>query len=629
MVSQSPENTQFNKIRDALIYADPVSWSERYLTLDGRPFRLVEAGYKPLVDIFRYIGIKSLDKDSKPLVWVKGRQVAGTTTAAAMTMYFMGSGLFGNGINPPIRVAHCWPTLDRAAAYSKTKLSSMIDASIIEDISVDPNVPKGKGKKAQGKPYMRRKIDTTSPANDNIQFKQFEGGNHLWIESCGLDGSRMRGKTLDVFLGDEIQEIPAAAIGNSLKTLTKAQYGALGDGIQMFFGTPQQRGSDYWKMWQQSNQQYYYLGCDECEDVFPLYTPDSNSWESVWIHSNVVKCTHCGREQDRLGAINRGKWVATKDSNEAKFVGFHLNQLYLPEFTKEKIIAMKPENSAINTERTYQNEVLGEFFSGEAGIITPDEIREKCGDPERKFRGIVSPSEEIITFLGVDIGAKADIEQLANSDKVRAQGQSYSTAVVLSMAPGGKLIIEFATKFKRNDLASKKAILDELIKKYRCKLTVCDLGYAHDFHEIMQTEYGDRFLASESLGKVNEKARYRSDTFPRVIQVERDHWIMEMYERLRAGMIRFPLGSYEQIAWLMQHCSNMEIKPSVSRHGEVHPHYVKTGPNDGFSALINAYVAYKFFISAGFTIKNPLLQHNEFSKPGKKKPSVISVYSER
>lgn len=608
----------FEKIKHSVACIDPVYWAENNLTLDGKPFRLVETGYKPIVDILRYICVKALDRSSKPIVWVKGRQVAGTTTAGVASMYMLASGMFGNGSTPPIRIVHLWPTLDRAAAYSKTKFSSLIDSSILVD---DPSGKRGK------KPIIRTKLDLSSPTNDNMGFKQFQGGNHIWIESAGMDGSRMRGKSADVMLIDEIQEIPGAAISNSTKVLTKSQYGALGEGLQLYFGTPLQRGSDFWEMWNKSSQQYYHLGCGQCSKLFPLYTPGSNEWENIWLYEFIVKCTHCGFEQNKIDAVNRGKWVATKTAEEMPFVGFHLNQLYLPEFTKEKIIDSKPGNSVLNSERAYQNEVLGEFFQGEAGIISPEEIRNICGDPERKFRGAVQPQEETVSFIGVDIGAKADLEQLANSDKIRGQGQSYSVAVVLTVSGPGRLSIDYAAKFKRNDLASKTDLLNELIKRYRPKLTICDIGYAHDFNQIMQTEHGDKFLATAALPKVNEKAKYIADVFPRVINFERDFWIMELYQQMRSGHIRFPLGSYDQIAWLIQHCANMEIKPSISRTGDVSPHYVKSGPNDGFMALLNAYIAYKFYVSKGFQIKNTLL----YSEPGKQiaKPSVIAVYSPR
>ncbi len=68
----------------------------------------------------------------------------------------------------------------------------------------------------------------------------------------------------------------------------------------------------------------------------------------------------------------------------------------------------------------------------------------------------------------------------------------------------------------------------------------------------------------------------------------------------------------------------MEIKPSISRYGIVSPHYVKSGNNDGFAALINAYLAYRFYISKGFTIKNPLFQVPDGKT--KEKPKVILGY---
>lgn len=591
----------FDKIKESILNIDPVYWAENNLTLDGRPYKLIANGYRPIVEILRYMANKALEKDAKPMIWVKGRQISGTVTSCAAMMYFMGSGLFGNTHMPPIRIADCWPFLDHAAAFSKTKLSAMIDNSILVD---DPTGKKGK------RPLLRTLIDTTSASNDNQQFKQFKGGNHLWIESVGLDGGRMRGKTCDVAIFDEIQEMGKTAISNTTKILTKAQYGRTGDGVQIYFGTPKQRGSEFWHMWNKSSQQYFYLGCENCKDYFPLYTPGSNEWEKIWLHDNVVKCTHCNQEQDRLKAINRGKWVATKDAADSEFVGFHLNQLYLPEFTKEQIIAKKPENSTLNTERSYQNEVLGEFFQGDAAIITPDEIREKCGDVERKFRASVTAADELITFLGIDIGKKSDWDQLADSERVRTQGQSYSTAVVLSLTGPKRLSIEFAAKFKRNDLESKKTMVDEIIKRYNCKLTVCDIGYANDFCELLQTTYGDKFLASNSTGRMVEHIKFDNDLFPKTIIFEKDFWIMDVYEQMKQGLIRFPLGDYEKVAWLIQHCANMEIKPSISRTGEVTPHYVKSGNNDGFAALVNAYLAYRFFISQGFTIKNPLVQQS-------------------
>jgi hypothetical protein len=619
----SVDKDLFHKLRKDLLNIDPVAFVENYLTLDGKPFRLHGNGYKPFSDIYRYIGIKALEPNSKPVILVKGRQVGGTTMAGALEMYFMGSGIFGTGDKPPIRIIHAFPQLELAAAYSKTKLNPMIMSSIpFEDANKKPG--------AKYKSYMQGLLDQTSDTNDSLHFKQFIGGNHIWVESTGLTGDRLRGRTADIIFFDECQDTTGEAMGNSLKILTTAKYGKAGKGVQVYFGTPRRKGSDFHKMWQVSSQQYYYLGCESCKKHFPLYTPGSDEWEKIWIHGFIVKCTHCGFEQDKRQAAERGKWVSTKDEGDedCQMIGFHINQLYMPTFTKEDIINEKPGIHPINTERVYQNEVFGEFFQGDASPITPEEIREKCGEPERKFRARINPGEEQIIVAGIDYGARADLEQLANPNKVKVVGQSYSTAVVLTAKGPNLLSIEFATKFKRNDSESKKGIIDQIMRQYSVQLAIGDIGYSNDFSEGLHAAYGPRYLVSRASGKLNNHIKYVADVFPPEIMFEKDHFIAETYELMKKGQIKFPFGDYEKIAWLISHCASMEIKPSISRTGEPSIHYIKgSTPNDGFMALINAYLAYKFIITKGFTNHNPFLQQQNFKD--KNKPLVLTGYVPR
>jgi hypothetical protein len=970
----SEEKDLFEDLKKQLLMIDPVAFVERYLTLDGKPFSLHNNGYKPFADIYRYIGIKALEPTAKPVILVKGRQVGGTTMACALEMYFMGSGIFGVGNNPPIRIIHAFPQLELAAAYSKTKLNSMILSSIQSGVDVKSGT--------KLKSYMQSLLDTSSATNDSLHFKQFVNGNHLWIESTGLDADRIMGRTSDIiffdecfpynqkistnvgkksigqlydlfnsdkktplvrsfnieteefeykkilhawkkgkknlielslcgkkikcteghkfltefgwqkakdiklgtliktyadtskyirainedqmqvilgsFLGDghlkhegksrfrlsvihsinqkeyckwkanifkanimkisengyakneavkfntelfglnkelpqtksscpqwildeidlrgiaiwfmddgslnkkwnndacgtlstcsfdedsqkrfinkfkslgidccykkhknyyyiyfnkdgfrklcnliepyiheelkykiltsnqkeytwnnlyknygwvvldkisqtniekdvydievednhnfilspntygkneggaivhNCQKTTGQAIGNALKILTTAKYGKPSKGVQVFFGTPRKKGSDFHKMWQSSSQQYYYLGCESCKKFFPLYTPGSDDWEKIWLHGFIVKCVHCGFEQDKRQAAERGKWIGLKDpgDEDCKMIGFHINQIYMPTFTKEDLISEKPNVHPINTERTFQNEVLGEFFQGDTSPITPEEIRENCADIGRKFRGVIHKDEEQIVVMGIDYGARADAEQMANPEASTTKGQSYSTAVVLTAKGPGLLSIEFATKFKRNDPESKKGLIDQLIRKYSINLTVGDIGFSNDFSNMLHNEYGDKYLVSRAHSKVNDHVKYRQDAFPKEIVFERDFYIGELYEKMKGGMIRFPFGDYEKIAWLIEHCASMEIKPSISRTGDPTIHYVKgTIPNDGFMALLNAYIAYKFIISKGFTTHNPLLQERAFKD--KNKPLAITGYIKR
>jgi len=625
MPSLHIENKEmFEKMKKQLAMLDPVTFCESNLTLEGEPFKLSGNGYKPFSDIYRYIGIKALEPDAKPVILVKGRQVGATTMASALEMYFMGSGLFGDGFRPPIRIIHAFPQLELAAAYSKTKLQQMISQA---------KIPEGtpENKASRPKSFMQQLLDQSSPTNDSLHFKQFIGGNHLWVESTGIDADRIMGRTADILFFDEVQKTTSQAIGNALKILTNAKYGRPTKGVQVFFGTPRRKGSDYHKMWQSSSQQYYYLGCESCKEHFPLYTPGSDDWEKVWIHGKVVKCSKCGHEQDKLQAQERGKWVAFKNPNDpdCDMIGFHINQLYMPKFTREDIDKEKPGRHPINTERVFQNEVLGEFYQGDASPLSPDEVRTMCADFERKFSPRILPSKGInqyFTVLGIDYGARSDLEQLADPERVKPAGQSYSTAVVLQTKGAQLLSIEFATKFKRNDVESKKGIIDQLMRQYSIQLAVGDIGYSNDFSSMLHNTYGDRYLVSRAHNKINDHVKFNHEAFPKEIIFERDFYITELYDQMKKGMIRFPFGDYEKIAWLIEHSCSMELKPSISKYGDHTVHYVKGGtPNDGFMALLNAYLAFKFLVSRGFTNNNPA---NHTAK-NLTKPMVMSGYVPR
>jgi hypothetical protein len=165
------------------------------------------------------------------------------------------------------------------------------------------------------------------------------------------------------------------------------------------------------------------------------------------------------------------------------------------------------------------------------------------------------------------------------------------------------------------------------MRQYGVNLTIGDIGYSNDFSNLMHTAHGDKYLVSRAHNKVNNHVKYTADAYPKEIVFERDFYIGELYEQMKKGMIRFPYGDFEKVGWLIDHCASMEIKPSISRGGDPSIHYVKGGtPNDGFMALLNAYIAYKFIVTSGFTNNNPLLQD---LLQNRNKPLVLSGYVPR
>lgn len=595
----SSENS-FDLLRKEIMKVDPVSFSETYLTVDGKQLKLTGNGWKFIADVYRHIVISSMSNNGKPVVIVKGRQVGATIMATALDLYMVASGVYGKNGLPPVRVMHAFPQLDIMHSFAKDKLEKLINASIVVPDFTDRRNP------GTLKPYVQAQKDSLRDSTDTLLYKQFKDGNTLWCDSLGTEGTRVLGRTFDVLFCDEVQDMTELAISKAIKCLTRAQYGPQPGGVQVYFGTPRQKGTFFHRMWEQSDQRRYYLRCGDCGKYFLLYTPGSDKWEKdIWLYGNIVKCPSCGCEQEKIDAVERGKWVATPGREDASFVGFHFNQLLIPEFTKEVIMKEKPETNPLNSDITYNNEVLGEFHSGEGMPITFEEIYTACRDIDRAMPPQIGKDEKV-TYLGVDWGGKPDIDGIK-------RGQSFSVGVVLSVEHDKKFNIEFATKLKKIGLSDKKEFIDSMFKLYGIRSAMGDIGFAEDISNELKKEYGDKYKTVRNSSMVSGGVKYNRDELE--IVVDKDKIIEEIFDLLRKGNIRFPWASYERIAWLIKHCCSMESRITM-RQGQPHQTYIKGKvQNDGLMALIYAYLAYKFDKTCGFRMNTDILKGSGIPRP--------------
>lgn len=601
-----------NNMREKVLELDPVYWCEKYLSIDNKPLKL-KGGWEPFIQIYRSLGIHALSKQSKPIIFLASRQIGKSQTALALSMFFLASEQYGKNNKPPIRIMHLFPQLEMAARFSKTKFNPTIDSSL--------QVPDPK-KQKQKTAYLKSKIQN----NNALNFKEFIGGNHIFIESVGLDGTRLRGITADVALFDEIQDMRTEAIANVSKSLTAAQYGATGDGIQLFFGTPKSKGSDFEKRWKASNQQYYHLGCEKCFRDFPLFIPDSkDAWEQIWIDDNlpkendshgfIVKCPHCEHEQDKRQAASRGKWVAYNP--EGKYIGFHINQLYIPTFPRSKIINEKPENHPTNTERAYCNEVLGMFFSGSSKPMSTDIIDEKCGVRDLMVATRLKPSPHRRVILALDWGQKSDT---TSGEGVETGGKSYTIALVLIQENNKLFKVAFAEKFPKPDNEFRLARIEYLYNQYHPDMILGDLQGTGSFEMArnLQRIYGKKYLAITGLSRLNDKYSYKEEDYIPTIQFEKDYVLEQVFEKFKRGEIKFPYHpkTFEHISWLVEHCASMDVKITRDRSGEEISRYVKGSvPNDGLMCIVYGYVGSIFLATEGFAKRLEISDKLDLEKP--------------
>lgn len=589
----------FEHIKDELLKIDPVAWAEKYLTIDGKPLRLMGTGRKWMADICRHIISNTMRPDGKPVVMVKGRQVGATVMASALELYMMGSDTFGVAGRPSVRVTHAFPQLEMMYAFSKDKLDKMINNSLPTQ---DYNDKRNPGK---SKPYIQTKKYSVREATDSLYYKQFVNENTLWCESIGSEGTRVLGRTFDVTFFDEVQDMSEVAISKTIKCMAMAQHGARPGGVQVYFGTPRQKGTFFYRIWEESDQRRYYLRCLSCRDFFLLYTPQSDKWKEIWIKDNVVRCPNCKYDQDRIQAIENGKWIATPGKEDAKFVGFHFNHFLIPEYNRDAIESQMPDNNPMNSEITWNTEVIGEFHSGEGLPITFEEIYEKCRDQERPMAKSIVAGEKT-TYLGIDWGGKPDIDGVK-------RGQSYSAGVVISVDNEERFVIEYATKLQNVGFNDKKEFVNWAFRTYGIRTAMGDIGFANDLSEELKKQYGEKYKTVRNASQVNGGVKYNKDELEVVI--EKDAIIEEVFNLLRKGAFRFPWASYERIAWLVSHCCSMESRPKQRNGMVVGNTYIKgKEQNDGLMALINAYLAYKFDKTRGFKLSSNKLNNNTSPK---------------
>jgi hypothetical protein len=424
--------------------------------------------------------------------------------------------------------------------------------------------------------------------------------NHNFILSPMVDGKAVVGPVVH-----NCQDMMGLAIGNATKTLTAAKYGPVGRGVQVYFGTPKEKGSWFETTWEMSDQRYYHLGCKNCGQNFPFYHPNDDGWKKVWISGFDIKCPICGFIQHKIDAIERGKWVASRNEDEAKYVGFHINQLYIPYLNREYINSLMPENNPNQSERVWNNEVVGEFYASVGMPLTRAHIEAYCKDAERFFSKKIDARDRP-TYLGIDWGDKTDQD---------SRGQSYSCTVILSDIGDGVLQIEHAHILKERTFQYKKATINELYKRFSIRRGVSDFFFGQDVVRELQVVdgLGDRFIGAQGSGALTNPIKYREDEL--MISYNKDLMIEEIFDKMKKGKIRFPWKSYEYVEWLIDHCTSMGVAIR-NRGGQEVKTYVKgSTPNDGLMALMYAYMAWKFDSTQGFTIKPGTKEQSALPKP--------------
>lgn len=580
----------FNEIKRDISIIDPVSFAENNLTIDGKPFDLSGSGWKYMAEIYRSVSAQVENKEAKPIILLKGRQVGATIMAGVLSLHMASSGLYGTeSEKPPIRVMHVFPDLKRCGVYAKDILANLISGA--KDNYV--------GKRAL-------KVARTVDLEDTQTQKNFIGMSKIRVDSIGKSGDRIRGSTQDVLLYDECQDMTRSAIENTLKVLTATPYGAPTKGVQVFFGTPKHSGSFFWTLWEESDQRFYQLRCKHCDHYFFLYNLENDDWNEIWIKENLIKCPSCLKTQDKREAVDLGRWIATRPTNAKgepqKYIGYHFNMMLSPLFTKENVLEYWPQHNKNASERAWRNETKGQFYSASEVPITLEELYANALDESRGVaKSITNPAGKNF-FLGMDWGEKVE----SDADLEVKRGKSFTCAVIMSVDHTGVLTVENAVRLKKNDPDYKMNVVRKLIADFHIDQSAADFYYGNDFVRLVQHNEGlkDKFLGCTNLS--NSKRAFSYDEKDLMVGVNKDQVLDEIFALFKRGRIKIPAkgDSLELLGWLVDHITSMETH-TKTKDGIVLKTYKKgVIQNDGLMALMYAYTAYKFMVTRKFTEQN-------------------------
>ena len=583
-MSKSVKNL-FDDLSQDVLDIDPINFVEHNLTIKGKPYHLRDCGRDYLFEIYRYIAFQAPLETGLSTVVVKGRQVEMSTTATALSLYFMCGSSYTHLIG-----LHAFPILEQAQKYSNKSFDGLVQDSV-NGVLVKKRAIDHKSKKIQ---------NSVITAIYNVRQKDFVHGNTLYIEGASQEGDRLRGMPADFILYDEVQDWFKQAIDTVQESVSHSVLGPPGYGLEMMFGTPKNKKDEFFEIWQDSDQRVYHLKCIYCGHYFPITLENFKTGFMVECCDNTGK--GCRQLQDKRLAVVGGKWVPTKSTHLRR--GYHISQLLIPTITRESI-AKKFETKS---RRAFVNEILGEFYSGlEEALSFKDVMIHTVKEPDTKEWKFPTHITDYPTWMGIDWGGRLSGENDTGTG-------SYTVVLIISAMPLNKIKLEFVCRSDIADPDEQIEFISRLIRKYNVKDVCADAGYGYNEIKRLQTIWQDRVRAVYSSQNIKKVYTYNQEMNAVTIDLCRVE--EEFFDALIQDKFCFPYAQPEKVEWLVEHISNIEIEIR-KQGGMLRKRFLKksvTKPIDGLMALVYAFVAYQFSKTLGFAnmdaIKRPDTRYN-------------------
>jgi len=522
-MSNSPSAEQLKQMRNVL--KDPVGFTEKTGMVKGSPFRFAHRGH--LHDVYR---------DTHPrLVIVAGRQVEKSETVLRKLLYH-------GWTRAHTTITYTAPRNEQTTRFVNDRFRKAISDSVqgILEKSVD----------------KKRDAKTAIGINNKTIF---------YFGSAWADGDSLRGIAGDMVFFDEVQDITQTAIESIEKSVShseiKDEKTEL-NGRCFYTGTPKQKGSYYDKiLWGQSDQKKWSVKCIHCgHDQFMSMKNVMLQNEGTEKERHYFGCLQCAEELDR----ENGQWLATRPENKM-YSGYLFSQLNMQWISANQIF----RDFTTMDSMTFHNEVLGEFFSGNAQPLSYEDVLE-CTDKSL----FLKKSSTIPTVLGVDYGSGGKSKTIITiGHRAMHRGKK-------------KIIIDYIENCPITNHEDLIAHIMNLRERFNCVKIVGDIGYGSYESQKLYEAYGReaiscRYVAYQSDPKKREYKGERNST----LQVDRTYSMDKMIDTFHKKELVIPYGKPEEVEFYFDHYTALELVFTESTTSTGRKLYDHSTPDDSFHSL--------------------------------------------
>jgi phage terminase large subunit GpA-like protein len=307
----------------------PSQWAEQYRVLSGYAaepgaMRVARAPYqREWLDITR---------THQNICIMKSAQVGGTETYTTLIGYYTDTAKTPT----PIMVIH--PTIKMAEKFSKDRIVPMFRDS----------------------PRLVDRLDMNSRNADNAMLHKRFKDRDVTLDIVGSNSpASLASQTIRILIADEIDKYPNLEVGDAL-TLAEKRTQTFKNAIRLFISTPTIKGrSRIEKIYSESDQRQYHVPCPDCDHEQTLVI-DRLIYDEGKAKYLCESCNAKISEHHKQQMLDAGHWVAKFPKRSEKMVGYHINELYSPWSSWQKILDdfhSRAGNDALLM--PFYNEVLG------------------------------------------------------------------------------------------------------------------------------------------------------------------------------------------------------------------------------------------------------------------------------